>query len=92
MLDDLKHLRELIKSTPEFREVLKNSAVRRSKQREIFGSFVPQSYHQVTQRFIDTVIEAGRYVPREVGWPSWRRPSTPTCFTARSSTRRRTSA
>lgn len=63
VLDDLSHLREVLKASPEFREVLKNSSVRRSKQREIFGTFAPQNYHQLTQRFLDTVIEAGRYPP-----------------------------
>lgn len=91
MLTDLSHLREVIKESSEFREVLKNSSVRRSKQREIFGAFAPQTYHQITNNFIETVIEAGRYSPPEVGWPSSRKSLTPTSFTARSSTRRRTS-
>ena len=64
VLEDLTHLREVIRATPEFREVLKNSAVRRSKQREIFASFAPESYHKITINFIDTVVEAGRYLER----------------------------
>lgn len=92
MLDDLTHLREVLKASPEFREVLKNSSVRRSKQREIFSAFAPQNYHEITQRFIDTVIEAGRYLSPHAVSPISKRPSTPTSNTAKSSTRRRTSA
>lgn len=62
VLGDLTHLRDVIRATPEFREILKNSAVRRSKQREIFSSFAPELYHRITINFIDTVVEAGRYM------------------------------
>jgi F0F1-type ATP synthase delta subunit len=50
-----------MKESAPFREVLHNSAVRRSKQKEIFASFAPSNYSQITLNFLDTVIEAGRY-------------------------------
>jgi F0F1-type ATP synthase delta subunit len=59
-LEDLTHLREILKESSSFREILKNSAVSRNKQREIFASFAPLNYHQTTLNFIETVIEAGR--------------------------------
>jgi F0F1-type ATP synthase delta subunit len=92
VLDDLTHLREVLRASPEFREVLKNSSVRRSKQREIFASFAPQNYSEITQRFIDTVIEAGRYTSQHAVSPISKRPSTPTSNTAKFSTRKKTSA
>ncbi len=60
MLDDLTHLRAVLRDSPAFREILKNSAVRRSKQREIFASFAPTNYHKITQNYLDTLIEGGR--------------------------------
>ena len=92
VLDDLTHLREVLRASPEFREVLKNSSVRRSKQREIFATFAPQNYSEITQRFIDTVIEAGRYPTHHAASPILKKPSIPTSNTAKFSTRRRTSA
>lgn len=58
--EDLTHLRSVLKESAPFREVLKNSSVRRSKQKEIFGSFAPKIYSQVTLNFIDTLIDSGR--------------------------------
>jgi hypothetical protein len=39
--NDLTHLRFILKESPIFKEVLKNSAVRRQKQKEIFETFAP---------------------------------------------------
>jgi F0F1-type ATP synthase delta subunit len=50
--NDLENLRQIIKASPLFKDVLKNSAVSRNKQREIFATFAPQSYHQITQNFL----------------------------------------
>lgn len=60
MLTDVSHLRDVLKDSAEFREILKNSAVSRAKQRDIFSTFAPKSYNEVTQNFIESMIEAGR--------------------------------
>jgi len=41
MANDLTHLKSILKESPTFKEVLKNSAVRRNKQKEIFETFAP---------------------------------------------------
>lgn len=60
--EDLLHLGEVIKATPSFRDTLNNSAIRRSLQRQIFGTFVNENYHQITLTFLNVIIDAGRYL------------------------------
>jgi hypothetical protein len=89
---DITHLRNVIKESAPFREVLKNSAVRRNKQKEIFETFAPTNYSQVTINFLNTLIDSGRYPSPHPGSPSSKRSSRPTLNTARSSTKKKTSA
>lgn len=49
----------MLKESSTFREVLKNSAISRNKQREIFSAF-NDTYHQVTLNFLTTIIDNGR--------------------------------
>jgi len=60
VLSDLTHLGKVIDSDPNIKEFFKNSAIKKRQQREVFDSFAKDSYSQITNQFIDTVIEAGR--------------------------------
>lgn len=60
VLSDLTHLGKVIESDENIREFLKNSAIKRTQQREVFDSFAKDNYCQITNNFIDTVIESGR--------------------------------
>ena len=61
VLKDLTHLNKVVAVEPLIREFLKNSAIKRNQQKEVIASFAPQQYHQVTNNFLNTLIESGRY-------------------------------
>jgi len=79
-----------MKESPTFREVLKNSAVRRNKQKEIFETFAPQSYNELTINFINVIIEAGRYYCIQIDCLNSKRPLTLISITAKYSIKRKT--
>lgn len=61
VLRDLTHLNKVVAVEPLIREFLKNSAIKRNQQKEVIASFAPQQYHQITNNFLNTLIESGRY-------------------------------
>lgn len=61
VLKDLTHLGKVITEQSLIREFLKNSAIKRNQQREVIASFAPQQYHQITNNFLETLVESGRY-------------------------------
>ena len=60
VLGDLTHLGKVIQAEPNIREFLKNSAIKRTQQREVINSFAKDNYHQITINFLETVIDTGR--------------------------------
>jgi len=59
-LSDLTHLGKVIEHDSNIKEFFKNSAIKRKQQKEVFNSFAQDSYSQITNQFIDTVIDSGR--------------------------------
>lgn len=60
MLSDLLHLKQVIQAEPIFREFLKNSAIKRVQQRQVFDSFTKDNYDTITNNFLGAIIESGR--------------------------------
>ena len=56
----MRHLNSVVSSDPAIVEFLKNSAIKRSQQRDILGS-ISSNYSEISNNFLDTIIEAGRY-------------------------------
>ena len=81
----------MLKESAEFREVIKNSAISRNKQKEIFASFAPSNYDQITINFLNVLIESGRYLSTHVDFRNSKRLSILTLVTAKFSTKKRTS-
>ena len=60
VLSDLTHLGKVIDQDSNIKEFFKNSAIKRKQQKEVFSAFAQDSYSQITNQFIDTVIDSGR--------------------------------
>lgn len=64
VLKDVTHLSKVIQAEPSFREFLKNSAIKRVQQRQVFEALA-ENYDGLTNNFLATIIESGRLADLE---------------------------